>query len=263
MHASCHCCGRKYKELWRFIQRANVAYVSVLSGIPRNPQDNTHLAAVMDFRADFLPIEGGGVLDVMHGCSRMTMDPRIPTMPARSTSVFHRLGQIFACTKREFDSLLLDLVLIPFRNFCGGPALLFCLSAFFVFCFRFFCFLSCSAFFCFFFVGFDPLFLLLGPCCSVPCLRPAGIFAREPCRASRLEAGERPPHKRRRCQDSRLWRRAHLRRGLFVSPTGVGVEVVVRARVGVGVGVMVGARAEAKVGIRVGVLVGACVWTGV
>ena len=39
---------------------------------------------------------GGGVLDrrdvldlIMHGSSRMTMDPRIPTMPGRSMSGFH------------------------------------------------------------------------------------------------------------------------------------------------------------------------------
>ena len=30
--------------------------------------------------------EGGGVLDVMDGCSRMAIDPRIHTMPGRSTS---------------------------------------------------------------------------------------------------------------------------------------------------------------------------------
>ena len=36
---------------------------------------------------------GGGVLTVMHGRSRMTIDPRIPTMPGRSTSGFHRTGR--------------------------------------------------------------------------------------------------------------------------------------------------------------------------
>ena len=35
----------------------------------------------------------GGVLDIMHGRSRMTIDPRIPTMPGRSTSGFHRPGR--------------------------------------------------------------------------------------------------------------------------------------------------------------------------
>ena len=42
---------------------------------------------------------GGGVLDrrdvlvLMHGRSRMTIDPRIPKMPGRSTSGFHRPGR--------------------------------------------------------------------------------------------------------------------------------------------------------------------------
>ena len=34
-----------------------------------------------------------GVLDLMHGRSRMTIDPRIPTMPGRSMSGFHRPGR--------------------------------------------------------------------------------------------------------------------------------------------------------------------------
>ena len=38
--------------------------------------------------------EGGGVLIIMHGRSRMTIDPRIPTMPGRSASSFHRLGRV-------------------------------------------------------------------------------------------------------------------------------------------------------------------------
>ena len=43
--------------------------------------------------------EGGGVLDrryvlnLMHGRSRMIIDPRIPTMPGRSMSGFHRPGR--------------------------------------------------------------------------------------------------------------------------------------------------------------------------
>ena len=38
--------------------------------------------------------EGGrGVLIVMDGRSRMTIDPRIPTMPGRSMSGFHRPGR--------------------------------------------------------------------------------------------------------------------------------------------------------------------------
>ena len=36
---------------------------------------------------------GGGLLIMMHGRSRMTIDPRIPTMPGRSTSGFHRPGR--------------------------------------------------------------------------------------------------------------------------------------------------------------------------
>ena len=37
--------------------------------------------------------EGEGVLMVMHGRSRMTIEPRIPTMPGWSTSGFHRPGR--------------------------------------------------------------------------------------------------------------------------------------------------------------------------
>ena len=33
------------------------------------------------------------VLDLMHGRSRITVDPRIPTMPRRSMSGFHRPGR--------------------------------------------------------------------------------------------------------------------------------------------------------------------------
>ena len=35
---------------------------------------------------------GVGCVDVMHGRSRMTIDPRIPTMPGRITLGFHRPG---------------------------------------------------------------------------------------------------------------------------------------------------------------------------
>ena len=35
----------------------------------------------------------GGVLSIMHGRSRMTIDPRIPTMSGRNPSGFHRLGR--------------------------------------------------------------------------------------------------------------------------------------------------------------------------
>ena len=37
---------------------------------------------------------GGCVLDVMHGCSRMTIDHRIPTSPGRSTSDFLIPGRL-------------------------------------------------------------------------------------------------------------------------------------------------------------------------
>ena len=33
------------------------------------------------------------VLDLMHGRSRVTIDPRAPTMPGRSTSGFHQPGE--------------------------------------------------------------------------------------------------------------------------------------------------------------------------
>ena len=33
------------------------------------------------------------VLDIMHGRSRMAIDPRIPTIPGRSMSGFHRPGR--------------------------------------------------------------------------------------------------------------------------------------------------------------------------
>ena len=36
---------------------------------------------------------GAEVFDIMHGRSRTTMDPRIPTLPGRSTSGFHRPGR--------------------------------------------------------------------------------------------------------------------------------------------------------------------------
>ena len=36
---------------------------------------------------------GGGVLIIMHGRSRTIIDPRIPTMPGRSTTGFNRPGR--------------------------------------------------------------------------------------------------------------------------------------------------------------------------
>ena len=35
----------------------------------------------------------GGRTQFVHGRSRMTVDPRIPTMPGRSTSGFHQTGR--------------------------------------------------------------------------------------------------------------------------------------------------------------------------
>ena len=43
---------------------------------------------------------GGGVLDLMHGRSRMAISPRIPAMSGRSTSGLHR-PYCIACTKGE------------------------------------------------------------------------------------------------------------------------------------------------------------------
>ena len=39
------------------------------------------------------PIGGGGYTQFVHGRSRMTIDPRIPTIPGRSTSGFHQPGR--------------------------------------------------------------------------------------------------------------------------------------------------------------------------
>ena len=51
---------------------------------------------------EVLFLHSGGVLitGIMHGRSRMAVDPRIPTMPGRSTSVFAGQADI-ASTKRE------------------------------------------------------------------------------------------------------------------------------------------------------------------
>ena len=35
----------------------------------------------------------GGCTQLVHGRSRMTIDPRIPALPGRSTSVFHQPGR--------------------------------------------------------------------------------------------------------------------------------------------------------------------------
>ena len=43
----------------------------------------------------------GGSTQFVHSRSRMTIDPRIPIMPGRSTSGFHQNKADIACTKRE------------------------------------------------------------------------------------------------------------------------------------------------------------------
>ena len=43
---------------------------------------------------------GGGCTQFVHGRSPMTIGPRIPTMPGRSTSGFTNQADI-ACTKRQ------------------------------------------------------------------------------------------------------------------------------------------------------------------
>ena len=47
----------------------------------------------LDVRQGDGTVDGGGALNIMHGRSRMTIDPRIPTMPGLSTSGFHRPGR--------------------------------------------------------------------------------------------------------------------------------------------------------------------------
>ena len=53
---------------------------------------------------------GGGraVKSCMAVHSRMTIDPRIPTMPGRSTSGFHRPRADITCTKREMKHEVFD-----------------------------------------------------------------------------------------------------------------------------------------------------------
>ena len=50
---------------------------------------------------------GRGVLDINHGRSRMTTEPRITTMPGRSTSDFTDKAGI-ACTKRKAKREVFD-----------------------------------------------------------------------------------------------------------------------------------------------------------
>ena len=55
-----------------------------LCRVPRQGHSSTFLADIV--------LIGGGVLIIMHSRSRMTIDPRSPTMPGWSTSGFHRPG---------------------------------------------------------------------------------------------------------------------------------------------------------------------------
>ena len=61
----------------------------------------------------------------MHGRSRMTIDPRIPPMPARSTSGFTDQADIDSCTKREAKREVLGesherVSCILLRTACGA-----------------------------------------------------------------------------------------------------------------------------------------------
>ena len=66
---------------------------------------------------------GGGCTHAMHGRSRMTIDPRTPTMPGRNTSGFHRPGRHWGgmhrtvgVSKAPIFSEAPDLSLPPFRT---------------------------------------------------------------------------------------------------------------------------------------------------
>ena len=45
------------------------------------------------YSMSYMAVVREGVFDSMHGRSRMTIDPRIPAMPGRSTPSFHRPGR--------------------------------------------------------------------------------------------------------------------------------------------------------------------------
>ena len=66
----------------------------------------------------------GGVLGTMHGRSRVTIDLRIPTMPGRSTSGFHRPDR--HCLQRARSTVgcrvsFMEGELHPAKNYlCGG-----------------------------------------------------------------------------------------------------------------------------------------------
>ena len=67
--------------------------------MPQYTQHATTLRAVkageyhLCRRREHVEEPGGGVLVTMHGRSRTAIDPRIPTMPGRSTSSFYRAGR--------------------------------------------------------------------------------------------------------------------------------------------------------------------------
>ena len=54
---------------------------------------NAHTAKIQHFR-DMAGVGGGHVLNMMHGGSRMAIDPRISTKPGRGTLDFHQTGVV-------------------------------------------------------------------------------------------------------------------------------------------------------------------------
>ena len=54
----------------------------------------------------------GGHTHVMHGRSRMTIDPRIPTMPGRSTSGFHRPDRHWGRVMRRERVIYIPAILL-------------------------------------------------------------------------------------------------------------------------------------------------------
>ena len=58
----------------------------------------------------------------MHARSRMTIDPRVPTLPTRSTSGFHRPEADIACAKREAKREVLSASRIKKGESCMYPA---------------------------------------------------------------------------------------------------------------------------------------------
>ena len=75
------CCWQGQSSLgWRTARRSTSPSSSTPSSFAR-------------YVAFFQRGGGGGYLFITHGRSRMTIDPRIPTMLGRSTSGFHRSGR--------------------------------------------------------------------------------------------------------------------------------------------------------------------------